>query len=162
MDSHSIRLYQYWWFFSKKGLQLKNMSWIIFALLSALFAALVAIFGKMGIGSIDTTLATTVRSAIMFGFLLIVSLFSGVFQNIKQIDSKSLGIIALSGIAGALSWLFYFYALKKGPASGVAALDRLSVVFVIFLAFLFLGENLTLKSVAGAVLITIGAILFAL
>ena len=138
------------------------MSWIIFALLSALFAALVAIFGKMGIGSIDTTLATTVRSAIMFGFLLIVSLFSGVFQNIKQIDSKSLGIIALSGIAGALSWLFYFYALKKGPASGVAALDRLSVVFVIFLAFLFLGENLTLKSVAGAVLITIGAILFAL
>ncbi|NBO36022.1 EamA family transporter [bacterium] len=138
------------------------MSWIIFALLSALFAALVAIFGKMGIGSIDTTLATTVRSAIMFGFLLIVSLFSGVFQNIKQIDSKSLGIIALSGIAGALSWLFYFYALKKGPASGVAALDRLSVVFVIFLAFLFLGENLTLKSVAGAILITIGAILFAL
>jgi len=138
------------------------MSWIIFALLSALFAALVAIFGKMGIGSIDTTLATTVRSAIMFGFLLVVSLFSGVFQNIKQIDSKSLGIIALSGIAGALSWLFYFYALKKGPASGVAALDRLSVVFVIFLAFLFLGENLTLKSVAGAILITIGAILFAL
>ena len=138
------------------------MSWIIFALLSALFAALVAIFGKMGIGSIDTTLATTVRSAIMFGFLLIVSLFSGVFQNIKQIDSRSLGMIALSGIAGALSWLVYFYALKKGPASGVAALDRLSVVFVIFLAFLFLGENLTLKSVAGAILITIGAILFAL
>ncbi len=138
------------------------MSWIIFALLSALFAALVAIFGKIGIGSIDTTLATTVRAAIMFGFLLLVSLFSGVFQNIKQIDSKSLGIIALSGIAGALSWLFYFYALKKGPASGVAALDRLSVVFVLFLAFLFLGENLTLKSVAGAILITIGAILFAI
>jgi len=138
------------------------MSWIIFALLSALFAALVAIFGKMGIGSIDTTLATTVRSAIMFGFLFVVSLFSGVFQNMKQIDSKSLGIIALSGIAGALSWLFYFYALKKGPASGVAALDRLSVVFVLFLAFLFFGENLTLKSVAGAILITIGAILFAL
>lgn len=149
-------------FFSKKGGKIKFMSWIIFALLSAFFASLVAIFGKMGIGNIDTTLATTVRSAIMFGFLLIVTLFTGVFQNIRQIDTKSLGIIALSGIAGALSWLFYFYALKKGPASGVAALDRLSVVFVVVLAFLVLGENLTLKTVAGAILITIGAILFAL
>lgn len=138
------------------------MSWIVFALLSAFFASLVAIFGKMGIGNIDTTLATTVRSAIMFLFLLVITLFSGVFNNVKQIDMKSLGIIALSAIAGALSWLFYFYALKKGPASGVAALDRLSVVFVVILAFLILGENLTLKSVAGAILITIGAILFAI
>ena len=138
------------------------MSWIVFALLSAFFASLVAIFGKMGIGNIDTTLATTVRSAIMFLFLLVITLFSGLFNNVKQIDMKSLGIIALSAIAGALSWLFYFYALKKGPASGVAALDRLSVVFVVVLAFLILGENLTLKSVAGAILITIGAILFAM
>jgi transporter family protein len=138
------------------------MSWIVFALLSAFFAALVAIFGKIGISGIDTTLATTIRSFIMFLFLGGVSLYMGVFQNYKQIDSKALTFIVLSGIAGATSWLFYFYALKKGPVAGVAALDRLSVVFVIFLSLLFLNQTLNAKVIIGAILLTAGAILLAI
>jgi transporter family protein len=138
------------------------MSWIFFAILSAIFAALVAIFGKIGISNLDNTLATTVRAFIMFLFLGGVSLYLGVFNKINQIDSKALTFISLSGIAGALSWLCYFYALKKGPASGVAALDRLSVVFVLILSVIFLSQSLNLKTIAGAILITIGAILFAI
>ncbi len=138
------------------------MSWIFFAILSAIFAALVAIFGKIGISNLDNTLATTVRAFIMFLFLGGVSLYLGVFNKINQIDSKALTYISLSGIAGALSWLCYFYALKKGPASGVAALDRLSVVFVLILSVIFLSQSLNLKTIAGAILITIGAILFAI
>jgi transporter family protein len=138
------------------------MSWIVFALLSAFFAALVAIFGKIGISGIDTTLATTIRSFIMFLFLGGVSIYMGVFQNYKQIDSKALTFIVLSGIAGATSWLFYFYALKRGPVAGVAALDRLSVVFVIFLSLLFLNQTLNAKVIIGAILLTAGAILLAI
>jgi len=138
------------------------MSWIFFAILSAIFAALVAIFGKIGISNLDNTLATTVRAFIMFLFLGGVSLYLGVFNKINQIDSKALTYISLSGIAGALSWLCYFYALKKGPVSGVAALDRLSVVFVLIFSVLFLSQSLNLKTVIGAILITIGAILFAI
>jgi len=138
------------------------MSWIVFALLSAFFASLVAIFGKIGISNIDNTLATTVRSLVMFLFLAGVSTYLGVFDKVKQLDQKALIFITLSGIAGALSWLFYFYALKKGPAAGVAALDRLSVVFVLILAILFLNQAITTKVIIGGILLTIGAILLAI
>lgn len=138
------------------------MSWIIFALLSAFFAALVAIFGKVGITGIDNTLATTVRSFVMFIFLFGISAFLGVFKNIKQIDSKSLTFIVLSGISGALSWLCYFYALRTGNASAVAAIDRLSVVFVIILAAFFLTEKVTLQVAVGGILLTAGAVLLAI
>jgi bacterial/archaeal transporter family protein len=137
-------------------------SWIIFALLSAVFAAMVAIFGKIGVKNIDTTLATSVRSVIMAVFLVSASFLLGKHRLITTIDNKALIFIIFSGIAGALSWLFYFVALKNGPAAGVASLDRLSVVFVLFLAALFLGESLNLKSVIGIVLIVAGAIFITL
>jgi len=133
--------------------------WFVYALLAAVFAALVAIFGKIGIKGVDTTLATTARSVVMTAFLVLVSLSLGRFSSIGSISSRSLKFIILSGIAGALSWLFYFAALKIGLASRVAIIDRLSVVFVVFLAALFLGEALTLKSIAGIILLTIGAII---
>lgn len=133
--------------------------WVIYALGSALFAALVAIFGKIGLSGIDSTLATTVRAFIMALFLFFVSLAMGKFSLLHTIKNKVLFFIILSGIAGALSWLFYFLALKTGIASGVAAVDRLSVVFVLVFAILFLGEQFNLYSAIGAVLITIGAIL---
>ncbi len=136
--------------------------WIIFALLAAAAAALVAIFGKVGIANVDSTLATSVRAVIMAVFLVAVSGLLGKFKLLATIDNKALTFIALSGIAGALSWLFYFLALKNGPASGVAALDRLSVVFVVILAALFLGESLTWKSGLGAVLVAAGAFLLTL
>lgn len=134
-------------------------TWIIYALLSAFFAALVAIFGKIGLKGIDTTFATTLRSVIMAVFLVMTSLALGKLDFHTSLGGKALTFIVLSGIAGALSWLFYFSALKNGPASGVAALDRLSVVFVLALALLFLGEHFTWKNGLGAFLIALGAIL---
>jgi bacterial/archaeal transporter family protein len=133
--------------------------WILYALLSAGFAGAVAIFGKIGIKNIDSTLATSVRAVIMAVFLVLASLALNKLPLIKTIESKTLLFIILSGVAGALSWLFYFLALKYGPVSGVAALDRLSVVFVVILAALFLGEAMTIKSAIGLLLIVGGALL---
>ncbi len=133
--------------------------WILYALLSAVFAALVAIFGKIGLKEVDSTLATSIRAVVMALFLFFVSLSLGKYNLLNTIKSRVLFFIILSGIAGAMSWLFYFFALKTGIASGVAALDRLSVVFVVVFAILFLGEKFDLFTAIGALFITIGAVL---
>lgn len=134
-------------------------SWIILGILSAVAASLVAIFGKLGLSGIDSTLATTVRSIIMAGFLVFIAGVSGKLKDAINFSPQAWLYIALSGIAGAVSWLFYFWALKSGPASGVAALDRLSIIFVIVFACLFLAESLTYKSVLAGILIIAGAVL---
>ena len=123
-----------------------------------------AIFAKLGLKDVDSTLATTVRAIIMAGFLILVSIFLKKFQgfSIGTFSSRDWLLIALSGVAGALSWLFYFFALKYGLASRVAAIDRLSIVFVIILAGLFLGETFGWKSTFGALLMAAGAILITL
>ena len=136
--------------------------WILYALLSAFFASLVVIFGKLGVQNIDTTLATTVRTIIMAGFLVLLSLFLGKQSFLNSINNKALQFIVLSGIAGAVSWLFYFMALKSGPAAGVVAFDRLSIVFVVVLALIFLSEKITFQSGIGALLIVVGAVLMSL
>jgi len=138
--------------------------YVLLALLSALTASLVAIFGKLGLKNVDPTIATTIRSLIMAGFLVIVSLFLKKFENfsLNFFTSKDWLLIILAGISGALSWLFYFWALKFGPASHVAVIDRLSLVFVILLSALILGEVFNLKVFIGMVLIIIGAILIVL
>jgi transporter family protein len=140
------------------------MSYIILALFSALTASLVAIFGKLGLKNIDPTIATTIRSLIMAVFLVIVSLFLKKFENfsLNLLTSKDWLLIILAGISGALSWLFYFWALKFGPASHVAVIDRLSLVFVILLSVLILGETFNLKVFVGMILIVLGAILIVL
>ncbi len=138
------------------------MQWIIFALLSAVFAALVGIFGKVGIKGIDSTLATSVRAVVMAVFLVAVALLMGKAKLLHSIENRTLLFIVFSGVSGAISWLFYFFALKTGPVSGVSALDRLSVVFVLILAALFLGEHLTWKTGIGGILITAGAVLMTL
>jgi bacterial/archaeal transporter family protein len=135
------------------------MTWIIYALLAAVFAALVAVFGKLGLKDVDSTLATTVRAVVMAVFLVVVSSFLNKLYLVKDISGRAMTFIVLSGVAGALSWLFYFIAIKNGPVSGVAALDRLSVVFVVILAALFFGEALTFRSGLGITLLFIGAML---
>ena len=135
------------------------MMWITYALLAAVFAAEVAILGKIGLKEVDSTLATTIRAVVMAIFLLGAAAVLQKFSLIKTVGNQTLTFIIFSGVAGALSWLFYFLALKYGPATGVAALDRLSVVFVVILAAMFLGEALTLKSVSGLVLLVLGALL---
>ncbi|HSX39397.1 MAG TPA: EamA family transporter [Candidatus Saccharimonadales bacterium] len=136
--------------------------WILLSLGSAVFAALVAIFGKMGVAQVDSTLATTVRAIIMAFVLIGVSLAFGKFSQLNTINNKALYFIVLSGLAGAASWICYFLALKLGPAPAVASLDRLSVVFVLIFSVLFLADKLTVKSGFGAILITLGAILMTL
>lgn len=140
------------------------MSWLIFAFLSSITAALVAIFGKLGLKNIDSTLATTIRSIIMAGFLVLVSLFLNKFDGftLKTLSSKDWLLIVFAGISGALSWLFYFFALKTGLATKVVVIDRLSLVFVIFLAAMFLGETLSWRSASGALLMVAGAIIITL
>jgi len=138
--------------------------WLIYAILSAVTAALVAIFGKLGVKDVDPTLATTIRSVIMAAFLVAVALALNKFEgfSLGALSGRAWIFIMLAGVAGALSWLFYFIALKSGAASSVVAIDRLSVVFVILLAALFLGEALTWQTMLGGVLIVAGAILVTL
>lgn len=138
------------------------MSWGFYALMSAIFASLVAIFGKIGLRGIDSTLATTVRSVVMALFLVLVSLSLGKFSFLHMFNNKAVLFIVLSGIAGALSWLFYFFAIKNGTVSGVVAVDRTSVVFAFVLAVLFLGEKFSAKSALGAVFVALGAILMSI
>ena len=138
------------------------MSWVIYALLSAVFAALVAVFGKIGLKGLDSTLATTIRSIVMAVFLVAVSFSLGKFSFLGAFTSKAVIFIILSGIAGALSWLFYFLAIKLGTVSGVVAIDRTSVIFAFILAVLFLSEAFTWQKAIGAALVAIGAILMAI
>ncbi len=138
------------------------MHWSVYALISAVFAALVAIFGKIGLKDIDSTLATTIRSVVMALFLVGVSLSLGKFSFLHTFNSKALIFIILSGLAGAISWLFYFFAIKYGTVSGVVAIDRTSVVFAFILAVLFLSEAFSWQKALGAALVAFGAILVAL
>jgi bacterial/archaeal transporter family protein len=133
--------------------------WIVYALLAALFAALVAILGKVGLREVDATLATAVRAVVMAAFLVTAALVLGKAGGVGDIPRRAFLFIVLSGAAGAASWFFYFLALRDGPATGVAALDRLSVVLVFILAVVFLGEAFSVKAALGAVLVVAGAIL---
>ncbi len=138
--------------------------WLLYALLSAIFAAGVAIVGKLGLKNIDSTLATTIRAVVMAVFLLLVSFSLKKFRafNVHSLSDKDWLFIVAAGIFGALSWLFYFFALKHGPATPVAAIDRLSLVFVMCLALLFLGEQFSLRILIGVLMMAAGAILISL
>lgn len=136
-----------------------GMQWLIYASLSAATAALVAIFGKIGLKNVDPTLATTVRAGVMFACMVAASFALKKFGGLSTLSGKPLLMILLAGLAGAASWLFYFMALKSGSASNVASVDRLSVVLVIIMAALFLGEKFTAQVALGAVLMTVGAVL---
>lgn len=141
-----------------------NYLWLIFALLSAATAALVSIFGKIGLKGIDANTATAIRATIMATFLFIVILAQGKLNQIPLIISnkKTISFIILSGVAGAMSWLFYFMALKFGKVSQVAPIDKLSVVLAVILSVIFLGEKISLINAVGVLLIAVGTILVAL
>jgi len=131
--------------------------WVIYGLLAALTAAIMTIIAKLGLKKVDPTLATAIRSFIMFAFMLVTVFALQKHKLLGQINSSALWAIIISAIFGALSWLFYFLALKDGPASKVAALDRLSLVLVVVLAIFFLSEKLTWQTGVGALLMTLGA-----
>jgi bacterial/archaeal transporter family protein len=133
------------------------MTWLFWALLSALFAAATAILAKIGVAGIDSNLATAIRTTVVLLFTWAIAIALGKHSAIAAIAGRSWLFLALSGIATGLSWLCYFRALQLGPASAVAPIDKLSVVLVILFAWIFLGEALTAHKIIGGLLIAGGA-----
>ncbi|GAA3981114.1 EamA family transporter [Mucilaginibacter dorajii] len=132
--------------------------WWIYALLSALFAALTAIFAKIGIKGVDTDLATAIRTVIILILAWGIVLFRGSAQGIGGLTKINWTFLILSGCATGLSWICYFRALQLGKVSQVAPVDKLSVALAIALSVIFLGEPLTLKNAMGAILIIGGTL----
>jgi len=138
------------------------MAWIYWALLSALFAAITAILAKIGVSGVDSNLATAIRTSVVVVFTWMVALFTFKHDAIHILTPRTWFFLTLSGIATGLSWLCYFRALQLGPASRVAPIDKLSVVFVILFAAMFLGERITGSKLMGGALIAAGAVVLAL
>ena len=130
--------------------------WWIYALLSALFAALTAIFAKIGIKGVNTDLATGIRTIVILIIAWGIAFFRGGVATIHTLTRQNIIFLCLSGIATGLSWIFYFKALQLGEVSQVAPVDKLSVALAIILSVVFLGEALTPKMVIGALLIIAG------
>ena len=137
------------------------MNWILWSLLSALFAGATAILAKIGIKGIDSNLATAIRTTVILVFTWAIAVATEQHGAIRSISAKGWTFLVLSGLATGLSWLCYFRALQLGPASAVAPIDKLSVVFVILFAWLFLGEGLSAQKIIGGLFVTIGAITLA-
>jgi transporter family protein len=137
------------------------MSWVFWALLSAVFAAATALLAKVGVSGIDSNLATAIRTSVILVFTWAIALSMEKHHALAEISRRSWIFLVLSGVCTGLSWLCYFRALQIGPASSVAPVDKLSVVLVILGAWLFLGEQLTPLKVGGASLIAIGAAVLA-
>ena len=137
-------------------------TWQGYALASAFFAGLVVILAKAGVARMPSDLATLIRTAVVLLFLAVLVWVRGEGSNPASWDKKSVLFLVLSGLATGLSWACYFRALQIGPASGVASLDKLSLVFAVVMAALFLGERLGWQQWSGAALVVAGALLIAL
>lgn len=138
------------------------MSWLVFAILSAIFAALTAILAKIGIKNVDSNLATAVRTVIILFFAWGIVLWQGTFNKLTSISHFSLVFLILSGITTGLSWLFYFRALQIGKASQVAPIDKLSLIITVILAAVILKEKISPPIVLGGIFMAVGAILVSL
>ena len=132
--------------------------WWIYALLSAVFAALTAIFAKIGIKGVDSDLATAIRTVIILIIAWAIALVRGSAENMGGLTKTNWIFLILSGCATGLSWIFYFKALQLGKVSQVAPVDKLSVALAIVLSVIFLKESLTIKSAVGALLIISGTL----
>ncbi len=138
------------------------MSWIGWAILSAVFAAATALLAKVGVAHVDSNLAMALRTTVVLFFAWGIVLALGKHGELRALDRRTCLFLALSGLATGLSWICYFRALQLGPASRVAPLDKLSVPLVIVFAWLLLGEELTPPTLIGGLLITAGAVVIAL
>jgi bacterial/archaeal transporter family protein len=139
-----------------------GMNWIVWALLSALFAAATAILAKVGVAGIDSNLAMAIRTTVVLVFAWAIAIALGKHGEIRQVDGRAWLFLTLSGLATGLSWLCYFRALQLGPASRVAPLDKLSVVLVMVFAVMFLGEKMSVMAMVGGGLIAAGAVVMVL
>jgi transporter family protein len=133
-------------------------SWWIYALLSALFAAITAILAKLGIKGVDSDLATAVRTGVILVIAWAIVLARGQLGGVTSLSRRNLAFLALSGLATGLSWICYFRALQAGKVSQVAPIDKASLAITLLLAMVFLGERLTLQTAVGAGLILAGTL----
>jgi len=136
-------------------------TWPFWAILAAIFAALTAILAKVGVSDINSNLATLIRTLVVLGVVFAIVWVRGEFSELPDVSRRSYVFLILSGIATGASWLCYFKALKLGPASQVAPIDKLSIVLVVIFAAVFLGERLTVSGWLGVVLIASGVVLVA-
>jgi len=137
------------------------MNWITWALLSAFFAGITAVLGKIGVAGVDSNLATAVRTTVVLVFTWGIALATSPVASLRELSNRTLLFLALSGVATSLSWLCYFRALQLGQASRVAPVDKLSVVFAIVLAVVVLGEQLHWQHYLGGAFIVTGAMILA-
>lgn len=136
--------------------------WLLFAVLSSVFAALTSILAKVDIEGVNSTLATAIRTTVVLAMAWGMVLLTGSQGGISGISQKSWIFLILSGLATGVSWLCYYYALQMGEASKVAPIDKMSVVITVILAFLFLHEKITIKAAIGCTLIGAGTLLMVL
>lgn len=132
--------------------------WWIFALLSAFFAALTAIFAKIGVENVNSNLATAIRTVVVLVMIWLIVFFRNEYKTIGELSMRNWIFLGISGVATGLSWIFYFKALQMGEVSKVAGVDKLSLALTIIFAVIFLGENLTWKTAVGATLIIAGTL----
>jgi len=137
------------------------LAWQFWAVLSAVFAALTAIFAKVGVENVNSDFATFVRTVIILGILGLILVATGEWQPIRSVSTRTYLFLALSGLATGGSWICYFRALKLGDAARVAPIDKLSVVLVAVFGVVFLGEGLAFLNWVGVLLVASGAILIA-
>lgn len=136
--------------------------WFVFALLSAVFAALTSVLAKVGIDGVNSNLATALRTCVVLAMAWLMVFITHAQSGIGSIGRKSWVFLILSGLATGASWLCYYKAIQMGSVSKVAPIDKLSVVITLILAVIFLHEDFTVKSAIGAALITVGTVLMVL
>ena len=136
--------------------------WIFYAIGSSFFAGITAILAKCGIKKTDSNVATAIRTVVVLLFSWLMVLITGTWGGIRQIDGRTLLFLILSGLATGASWLCYFHALQKGDINKVVPIDKLSVVITLILAFVFLHETFTTKSLIGCILIGAGTLIMVL
>lgn len=138
---------------------LMKIMWLIFAILSSVFAALTSILAKIGIDGVNSNLATAIRTAVVLALSWLMVFVTGVQSGISEINKRNWMFLILSGLATGTSWLCYYKALQIGEASKVIPIDKMSVVLTLILAFIFLHEQFTTKTLVGIIFLTTGTIL---
>ena len=138
-----------------------SVSWVFWAMLSAVFAAATALLAKVGVERIDSNLATAIRTSVVLVFTWGIVMSLNAHHGLPAIGRRSWVFLVLSGLCTGLSWLCYFRALQMGPVSGVAPIDKLSVALVIVAGWLFFGESMAPAKIVGGALVTVGALVIA-
>lgn len=142
--------------------EVKNNKWVLHAVLSAVFAALTSILGKVGITGVESNLGTAIRTGIVLVMAWFIVIMKGKQKKVKRIDKKELGFISLSGIATGASWLCYYYAIQNGIVSVVVPIDRLSIIVTVAFSYFVFKEKLSKKSIAGLCLMLCGTLTMAI